>query len=198
LLKSTPAASQTGTIVADCGVALETFDSRTPQSTTMTRSRMESAATTAELRRLERLLRPPRREAAHPHVDGLATSPPTLASLTEVEADLTPRVEHPKSNSSAVPLLLTAGATALLCGLTLLVTATSLVNAGVWRWGFILATTGQAILLAGLLAMVGRLSQNSRRVDTQLERVDHQLTALRSACADVTAPGSARGSRCIR
>jgi hypothetical protein len=78
------------------------------------------------------------------------------------------------------------------------VTATSLINAAVWRWGFILATTGHAILLAGLLTIVGRLSQNSRRVDAKLERADRQLTTLKSAFTDVTAPGSARGSRCIR
>jgi hypothetical protein len=175
LLKQSAAKLEASVGISDCGVALETFDPTPSVATLPPRLKAESCA--ADLRRLERLLRPAPRCAAQSRFSN--TTPGEELHVPEtvgVNAHPGASADEPPLFSGLAAMLLTAGVTAFLCGVVLLATATQLAHAIAWRWGFAITTIGEGLLLAAVVALLARLWQSNRRLQQQFERIDRRLS----------------------
>jgi hypothetical protein len=148
----------------------------------------------ADLRRLERMLRPVRNDNAHQTRSWLHHSARLEDALQDVGQefkldlpDFRPSRHRAKPAPAwGISLLLFSGSMALVSGLLLLVAANVLLHPAAWRWGFAVTLGGQGVLMAGLAAMAMRLWRNSRRLNSQLETVDRRLLEVQSAMKPVT------------
>jgi hypothetical protein len=149
-----------------------------------------------QLRRLQRMLRPTRADAAHTAGqwdNSAATMRDSFDVLTHdgatheikyAAADLSPYRRKEKSSAGGVSLLLIAGGTALVCGMLLLVASNMLLHPAAWRWGFAATIGGQGVIIAAVAAMSARLWRNSRRLNSQLQAVDRRLIEVQATLAE--------------
>jgi hypothetical protein len=173
--------------VSDCGLELDAI-AQPSRSVPKISPRVAADQVAADLRRLERMLRPVRTERAHsthgwPSAAVLEDATQDVGKSLQLDA---PDFRHFRRVAKPAPawgisLVLFAGSTALISGILLLVAANVLLHPAVWRWGFAVTIGGQSILMAGLAAMAMRLWRNSRRLNSQLETVDRRLLEVQSA-----------------
>jgi hypothetical protein len=179
--------------VSDCGLELDAFAQPT-RSVPKISPRAAAAEVAADLRRLERLLRPVRVDSPNPTIRwpntavGFDDLPQVVAEGRKLDSleFRRPRRETRPAPAWGISLLLFFGSTALVSGLMLLVLANVLLHPAAWRWGFAVTIGGQGILMAGFAAMSLRLWRNSRRLNSQLETVDRRLLEVQSAMKPMT------------
>lgn len=169
--------------IADCGVSLEEFDRPTSE---VASARPSIAAGTDDLRRLQRMLRPPVQGELRLSLP-LGPAPAVLSEMPNSIKLFAPSISpesfaplrtaaKPRPRSAwGVSLLLAIGFATFACGVGLLVASNLLVHAVAWRWGFAMTIAGEGLLISGLAAMAVRLWRNSRRINSQLDFIDRRL-----------------------
>jgi len=169
--------------VSDCGLELDSF-TRAARPAPLVRDKVVLVPYGAELRRLERMLRPATRRDSRHGTTLLHRHTGAEDSRAAEGATVRPgNVAARPTPTWSISLLLAAGSTAFLCGILLLVAANMLLHAAAWRWGFAASIAGEGLLIGGLAAMAARLWRNSRRLNTQLDGIDRRLGDVQSAIA---------------
>jgi len=74
--------------------------------------------------------------------------------------------------------LLVVGSSAVAAGVTCLAWAASYAHHAVWQWGMTVTIAGEAALIIGMTLMAIRLWRNGRKLNTQLDGVDRQLSEI--------------------
>lgn len=217
-----PTEARATALVSDCGLELDAYRSQSAERLTGAIPSPSAApawraapsprpeqlcSARTELQRIERKLRLPRGRSDAAGDDGYGGRQARAVAIwrdadggeAECLADSVIIRTGPAAPAPTwgVSLLLAAGATALMCGVSLLVAANVLVHAAAWRWGFAATITGEGLLIGGLTALAARLWRNSRRMKLQLDGIDCRLgemqTTLAGAATGATA-GALRGA----
>ncbi len=187
---------------ADCGVALASFDSASPQDLASPVDFAGQEQTKQQLRKMGRQLRAKYRpKAGTGETPALrydwanVSEPPPLPEETKLRA-ITKNSAHqatddelPTASSWLTSMLLTGGVLGFCFGAGLLVWSAAFGLPKMWQWGMLSTMASEAALILGLVWMAVRLWRNSRRVNRELHSVDLQLAEMHHLA------GSLAGSR---